>query len=93
MRLLLAVTAFVLLAQPALAQELTIGPNDSLQSVLAAQKGKRVTVRVSGGQELTGTVREASARLVVLGGIAGREFFDAAVPLDKIEAVMVRTKQ
>ena len=82
-----------LLALPAQAQELAIGPNDTLQSMLAAQKGKRVTVRLSGGQELTGLVREATAKLVVLGGITGREFFDAAIPLEKVEAVLVRTKQ
>lgn len=85
--------ASCLLALPAQAQELTISANDSLQSVLAAQKGKRVTLRLSGGQELTGVMREATAKLVVLGGLAGREFFDAAVPLDKVEAVLVRTKQ
>ena len=34
-----------------------------------------------------------SAKLVVLGGLTGREFFDAAIPLEKIEAVLVRTKQ
>ena len=54
--------------------------------------GKTVTVRTSGGQELTGTVREASSKLVVLGALSGREFFDAAIPLEKIEAVLVRTK-
>ena len=94
MRRLLAALAFSFLAAlPAYAQDLTVNAGDSVQSVLAAQKGKRVTVRLSGGQELTGTVREATAKLVVLGGLTGREFFDAAVPLEKIEAVLVRTKQ
>jgi hypothetical protein len=83
-------TAFFV-AAPLHAQDLTVGGGDSIQQVLAAQKGKRVTVRV-GGQELTGTVRDATARLVVLGGITGREFFDAAIPLEKVEAVLVRTK-
>ena len=92
-RLLAAFAASFLVTLPALAQELSVGANDTVQSVLAAQKGKRVTVRLSGGQELTGTVREATARLVVLGGLTGREFFDAAIPLDKVEAVIVRTKQ
>ena len=81
------------LTLPALAAELDVKATDSVETVLAAQKGKRVTVRTSGGQELTGTVREATDKLVVLGGLTGREFFDAAVPLDKIEAVLVRTKQ
>lgn len=83
----------LLLALPAQAQELTIGVADTVQTVLQAQKGKRVTVRLSGGQELTGVVREATAKLVVLGALTGREFFDAAVPLEKVEAVLVRTKQ
>jgi len=85
--------ASLLFALPVQAQDLMITANDSVQSVLAAQKGKRVSVRLSGGQELTGIVREATARLVVLGALAGREFFDAAIPLEKIEAVVVRTKQ
>jgi len=93
MRTALAVLAFALLpALSAQAQELSVGASDTVQSILAARKGKPVTVRLSGGQELTGTVREATAKLVVLGGLAGREFFDAAVPLEKIEAVLVRTK-
>jgi hypothetical protein len=82
-----------LLASPAFAQEVAVSPNDTLQSVLIAQKGKRVTVRTSGGQELTGTVREATGRLVVLGAVTGREFFDAVLPLEAIEAVLIRTKQ
>jgi hypothetical protein len=85
--------ASLLFALPAQAQDLNISAGDSLQSVLAAQKGKRVTLRLSGGQEITGTMREATAKLVVLGGLTGREFFDAAVPLEKVEAVLVRTKQ
>jgi hypothetical protein len=94
MRRLLAAFALAFLAAlPALAQDLAITANDSVQTVLAAQKGKRVTVRLAGGQELTGTVREATAKMLVLGGLTGREFFDAAVPLEKIEAVLVRTKQ
>jgi hypothetical protein len=94
MRKLLAglALAFVLVP-PAQAQELGVSPNDSIQTVLAARKGKAVTLRLSGGQELTGTVREATAKLVVIGALSGREFFDAAIPLEKIEAVLVRTKQ
>jgi len=92
MRRLLAALALALAVLPALAQEMTVSAGDSMESVLAARKGKAVTLRLSGGQELTGVMREATARLVVLGGLAGREFFDAAVPLEKVEAVLVRTK-
>ena len=79
-------------AQVGLAQELRVGANDTVQTVLAAQKGKRVAVRVRSGQEFTGTVNEVTGRLVHLGAISGKEFFDAVVPLEAIDAVLVRTK-
>jgi len=91
MRTLVAALA-LLIALPAAAQEVSVGPNDTTQSVLAAQKGKRVTVRLRSGQELTGTVRDATAKLVVLGAVTGREFFDAVVPLEAVDAVLIRTK-
>ena len=39
--------------------ELNVSANDTVESVLKAQKG-RVTVRLRSGQELTGTVRNVS---------------------------------
>ena len=93
MRLPAALLFTALLSTPALAQEVTVSPGDTIQAVLGAQKGKRVTVRMRSGQEITGTVRDATARLVVLGAVSGREFFDAVVPLESVEAVLIRTKQ
>ena len=90
MRTLLAMLAFV--SSVAVAQDVTISPNDTTQSMLAAQKGKRVTVRLRSGQELTGTMRDANAKVAVIAAVSGREFFDAVVPLDAIEAVLIRTK-
>jgi biopolymer transport protein ExbD len=78
---------------PALAQEVSIATSDTTQTVIAAQKGKRVTLRLQSGQEMTGTVREVTNTLVVVGAIAGREFFDAVVPLAAVEAVIIRTRQ
>lgn len=93
MRSVLALLFCFALAAPAFAQEVTISPNDTTQTVIAAQKGKRVTLRLQSGQEMTGTVREVTNTLVVVGAIAGREFFDAVVPLAAVEAVIIRTRQ
>ena len=93
MRSALAMILCLAFAAQALAQDVNISAGDTTQSVIAAQKGKRVTLRLRSGQELTGAVREASARLVVLGAVSGREFFDAVVPLEAVEAVLIRTKQ
>ncbi len=81
------------LAAQASAQDVTVSASDSTQSVLSGQKGKRVTLRLRSGQELTGTVRDATAKLVVVGAVSGREMFDAVVPLEAVEAVLIRTKQ
>lgn len=93
MRSIAAALLCLAFAVPALAQEVSISASDTTQSVIATQKGKRVTLRLRSGQELTGTVREATARLVVVGAVSGREFFDAVVPLEAVEAVLIRTKQ
>lgn len=92
--LLAAATAMALVttAAPAAAQSLAVTAKDTVQTVAAAQKGKRVTLRLRSGQELTGVLRETTERLIVLGELSGREFFDAAVPVEGVEAVLVRTK-
>lgn len=93
MRSVLAALLCLAFATQALAQEVGLSAGDTTQSVITAQKGKRITLRLHSGQELTGAVREASARLVVLGAVSGREFFDAVIPLEAVEAVLIRTKQ
>lgn len=94
-----AIPAFLITAAlawaaiPASGAELRVGASDTVQSVLAAQKGARVTVRVRSGQDLTGVVREVNARVVQLGAVSGKEYFDAVVPLEAVDAVLVRTKE
>ncbi len=92
MRTIAFLLCFVL-AVPAFAQEVSVSASDTTQSVIAAQKGKRVTLRLRSGQELSGPVRDATPKLVVVGAVAGREFFDAVIPIEAVEAVLVRTKQ
>ena len=92
MRLLITIVLCLAIAQ-ASAPGLALAPSDTIQSVVSMQKGKRVTLRLRSGQELTGTLRESTDRVVVLTELAGRELFEAAVPIEAIEAVIVRTKQ
>ncbi|HEV8094997.1 MAG TPA: hypothetical protein VGP71_04660 [Burkholderiales bacterium] len=85
--------AALLVTHPALAQDLKVASTATVESLIAAQKGKRITVRTRSGQELTGVVREVTPRFVQLGALSGRDFFDAVVALDAVEAVIVRTKE
>lgn len=90
---LLLSMALACAALPVAAQELRIGANDTVENVLAAQKGKRVTVRLQSGQELAGIVRSVTNRLVHIGALSGKEFFDAVVPLSAVQAVIIRTRE
>ena len=85
--------SLMLFSLHAFSQEVTISANDTTQSLITAQKGKRVTLRLRSGYEITGLVRDVNGRLVVLGSVVSRELFDAVVPLETIEAVLIRTKQ
>ena len=66
---------------------------DTLNSVLEGYKGKRVTIRLQGGEELTGRVKFISKELLHLEALNNREFFDAVVDLSRIEALIVRVKE
>jgi hypothetical protein len=93
MRFALAALCSLVFAAQAMAQDVNISAGDTAQSVITAQKGKKVTLRLRSGQELSGSVRDANAKVVVLGAVTGREFFDAVIPLEAVEAVLIRTKQ
>jgi hypothetical protein len=75
------------------AENFTITAGDTIQKVLEDRKGKRVTVRLQGNEELTGKVRVVTRELVQLGELSGREFFDAVVETSRISAVIIRVKE
>ena len=74
------------------AEPVSISEGDSLKSVLTAQLEKRVIIRTKSGSELTGTVKAVTDKLTHLAEISGREFFDAIIDNEKIEAVIIRTR-
>ena len=74
------------------ADPLAIDAGDDVGTLLNKYQGKRVTLRLVSGEELTGTVRLVSARLVHISELASREFYDAAVVTGSIAAVIVRTR-
>ena len=79
------------LAQGA-AQPLAVAADATVEKVLAAQAGKRVTLKLGPGDELTGTVKLVTPKVVHLSEVAGREFFDAVVDTSRVVAVLVRVK-
>jgi hypothetical protein len=81
------------LASGALAAPVAIGKADTIASVLAAQQGNRVTLRLGSGEELSGKVVTVGESVVQLGELASKEFFDAVIPISSIEAVVVRVRE
>jgi hypothetical protein len=72
--------------------KLSVAKDDTIRSVLAEQTGKRVTLKLDSGDELTGSVRGVGDRLVHLGELTGKEYFDAVVDLDEVAAVILRVR-
>jgi hypothetical protein len=57
---------------------------------LQSLKGKRATLRLESGQELSGVVAAADDDTVRLTELSGMEYFDAVVRTERIEAVVMR---
>ncbi len=88
------VLTLVLAAGTAAAEEagFTVEPGASVRDVLAKQTGQSVTLRLKGGEEIGGKVKLVGNELVHLTQLTGRDFYDAAVRLDAVEAVIVRAR-
>lgn len=75
------------------AAPLAVAKSDTVAAVLAARQGQRVTVKLGSGEELSGKVVTVGDNVLQLGELAGKEFFDAVVPLGGIEAVIIRVRE
>ncbi len=78
---------------PSFAAGPTVKPGDTIQKTLEGQQGKRVTVRLLAGEELTGKVVTVTKELLHLSALSGREYFDAVIDVGRIQAVIVRVKE
>ena len=85
-------SALMVLSPGASADPLSVGGADSLQEVLRAQVGKRVALKIRSGEELAGTLKSVNGEVVHLGELTGKEFYDAVIEVEAIEAVVIRVK-
>ena len=89
--MLLLLVSGILLMPNVAADPLSVTSDDSIQSILSAHQGKRVTIKLESG-ELTGKVGEVNGKIVHLLELSGKEYFDAIVSINEIEAVVIRTR-
>jgi hypothetical protein len=67
-------------------------PKGFFDRLVADRYTGRVTVRLLGGTELSGTIGRTGNESVVIEGLTGRDFFDAYVRYDAITCVEVQTR-
>lgn len=70
---------------PALADD-----DKAVVSTLLGLKGKRATLKLESGEEISGIVSSADEDTVRLTELSGMEYFDAVVRTERIEAVVLR---
>ena len=65
---------------------------DTVKSMLTKSAGQTVGLRVGSGEEIRGKVAKVGDNVVHLTDLSGREFFDAVVPIDAIQAVVIKAR-
>ena len=93
-QLLLSFLMMIALAPSgALAQsKLSLQPNDTVHSVLEQQVGKPVELRMKSGEKMGGKLEKVTDKLVYLSQLTDADFYDAAVEIESIAAVVVRVR-
>ena len=64
----------------------------TVKDILSENIGKRVAVRMDGGENLEGTVHKVGDGLVHISKLSGRDFYDATVRIDRITAVIFKVR-
>jgi hypothetical protein len=80
-------------ALPAAAQGITVAADDTIEKLLSAQLGKRVSLKLGADNEITGTVKAVTPNVIHLTEIAGRELFEAVVDLKSVQVIFIRVRR
>jgi len=67
-------------------------PAATVKDVLAENLGKRVIVRLESGENLEGTVSKVGDSIVHIAKLSGRDFYDAIVRIDRINAIVFKVR-
>ena len=81
-------------SQDLFAQEMKFELNKGfgVKEILAGYQGKRVALRLDGGEELEGTITTVGDQLVHIAKLSKKDFYDAVIRIDKINAVIFRAR-
>jgi hypothetical protein len=65
---------------------------DTVKTILENRVGQPVTILLASGQEMSGVVTSVGDRMLHLSKLSGREFYDAAVSMDRIDGVILKVR-
>lgn len=66
--------------------------NIGIRENLFLNVGKRVAVRISAGDAIEGTIVRVGDQSVQLSKLSGRDYYDAIVRIDRIEAIIFKAR-
>jgi hypothetical protein len=72
--------------------KIDLQPSDTIVSILQKNVGQAAELRMQSGEKIGGKVEKVGDKLVQLSQLTGMEYFDAAVDISHISAVIVRVK-
>lgn len=96
-RMVVAVLIFtlcVVFSQGLFAQEAKFELNKGygIKEILGTYEGKRVAIRLDGSEELEGIVTRVGDHLVHISKLSKRDFYDAVIRIDRIDAIIFRVR-
>ncbi len=67
-------------------------PGYGIREILKDYTGKRVYVKIDCGEEILGIVVKVGDQVVHMSEVEGRDFYDAAIRIDRISAVIFKVR-
>ncbi len=90
---ILALGLFIVSPAVTLAQDKpAFNPSISLKDNLASNVGKRVSLMISSGESVEGTIEKVGDHFVLISKLSGKDFYDALVRIDEVRAVVFRAR-
>src|SRR5690349_16828449 len=91
--LLLCLTTMTFSGSVVLAESpLDLQANDTVRTVLERQVGKSVELRLKSGEKIGGKLEKVTQAVAHLSQLSDASFYDAAVDVDSVAAVVVRAR-
>ncbi len=94
--IIFAVAFAVLLGAAQIAPAAEDGPGFNafvgMKENLLLNVGKRVSLRITAGEAIEGTIVKVGDQSVQLSKLSGRDYYDAIVRIDRIEAIIFKAR-